>query len=308
MLFSVSLLKSEKIRIHIDGDLGANYAGFIVADSLGYYEAYGIDIEFCKEWGREECPNDSVLTLAVMNLEKAVEYACNGGDIVNICQINQTSSLAFISLKKYNIDSLHNLSNKKVAVERGLYKDTSHLNKLLNIDAKIMETNAAMELLVFEGVDVIIGSMEREYVDLYFSGFDPEELNIIKLHDLGLDIVEEGIYTSKKILDSNSEILKNFVKATEKGWLYAKKEVKKTANMMTDYLKKHQMRANYIILDEELKHILWHIFPKDKSHKAFCLSKVDYNKVVDALLKAKIIKDRVKYEEFYRKEFLENEK
>ncbi len=307
MLLLIPKANAEKIRIHIDGDLGADYAGFIAADSLGFYESYGIDIEFCKEWGRDECPNDSVLTLAVMNLEKAIEYAGNGGDIVNICQISQTSSLAFISLKNKKIDSLHNLSKMNIAVQRGMYKDTAHLNRLLNIQATIIETHAGMELLVFEGVDAILGSMERDYIDLYFSGYNPEELNVIRLNELGLDIVEEGIYTSQKIYDENKPLLRNFIAATMKGWTYTKNNKKKTAEIMTQYLKQHKMRANVEILDEELEHVINHIFPNDKEHVPFSLDEKDFNTVVDILFRAKLMKQEVKYKDFFKSDILNNE-
>lgn len=303
----LSSARSEKIRIHIDSDLGANYAGFIIADSLGFYQKYDIDIEFCKEWGRDECPNDSVITLAVMNLDKAIEYAGNGGDIVNICQISQTSSLAFISLKHKNIDSLHNLSGADIAIQRGMYKDTSHLNELLNVSANIVETQAGLELLVFDGVDVLLGSMERDYIDLYFSGFDPHELNVLKLNDLGLDLIEEGIYAKSEIIQNKPTLLKSFVKATISGWEYTRDKSALSAEMIAEYLKQHKMRANYEILDEELKHIVAHIFPKDKQHRAFQLSETDFDKVVQVLIEAGLIENKVNYHKFYKSEILDNE-
>ncbi len=306
-LFLISSVKSEQIILHIDQELGANYAGFIVADSLGYYAEYGIEIEFCDYEEGNECLRDSVITLSVMNLQKAIEYTDKGAGIVNICQINQTSSLAFISLKHKNIDSLHNLSNRSIAVIRGMYNNTSTLNKLLQIEANILETHATKELMIYDGVDAILGSMEREYVDLYFAGFDPEELNVIRLNELGLDIVEEGIYVSDSLLKTKSELLRKFVKASVQGWIYTKNNINQTAEMIAEYLKKHRMRANYEILDEELKHILSNIFPTNKKHKAFSLDKKDFDKVVEILLKSKIISQNINFNKFYKPQILEDE-
>ncbi len=303
----ISTVQSEQIILHINQELGANYAGFIVADSLGYYADYGIEIEFCSSDESNECLRDSAITLSVINLQKAIEYADKGADIVNICQINQTSSLAFISLKHKNIDSLHNLSNQSIAVIRGMYNNSSNLNKLLKIKANILETHATKELMIYDGVDAIIGSMEREYIDLYFAGFDPEELNIIRLNDLGLDIVEEGIYAPDSLIKSRSELLRQFVNASAQGWIYAKNNTNQTAELIAQYLKKHRMRANYEILDEELKHILSNIFPVAKKHKAFSLDKKDFDKVIEILLKSKIISQKINFNKFYKPQILEDE-
>ncbi len=295
---------AEKIRIHIENSLGANYAGFIVADSLGYYQQHGISIEFCNDWGFKECPEDTIITVAVMNLDKAVEYACNGGDIVNICQINQTSSLAFFSLKsRKSIENITDIAQMKVAVQKGMYRDTSYLNRLLGIDVRVFETHAAMEMLVLGAVDIILGSMEREYIDLYFSGFDHDELSIVKLNDIGLDIVEEGLYTSNEDLRAKTELFKKFINATIEGWKYAKRETEKAALIIVDYLKQHKMKANYEIVDEELEHVLLHVFPEDKEHIPFELDKKEYDKVIKFLLNAGIIENKVNYHQFYKKEF-----
>jgi len=95
----------------------AQFAGYYVAQDLGWYEKAGLDIEILPH-GPEFPPNKIMAQgqaeIAVLNLSEALQLMDDGIELVNLQQFMRTSSLVFVALTDSDIATPQDLDGRRV--------------------------------------------------------------------------------------------------------------------------------------------------------------------------------------------------
>ncbi|MDZ7705762.1 MAG: ABC transporter substrate-binding protein [Trueperaceae bacterium] len=222
----------------------AQFAGYFVAQDLGYYAEEGLDVTVLD--GGNVNPTVQV---ASGNADFGTDWIANvlvqrdqGLEVVQIAQIYQDSGYRMVALEDAGIESFADLAGRRVGVwgfgnefvaqvvfaEEGL---TSNLDPTANnpdIDTVVYAFDPA---LVFpDEVEVASVMTYNELNQVVGLGYDLGSLSILDPADIDAALLEDLIFTTPELLASEDfkgsglsglEVAERFLRASLRGWEYA---------------------------------------------------------------------------------------
>ncbi|MDH5380552.1 MAG: ABC transporter substrate-binding protein [Cyclobacteriaceae bacterium] len=216
-IFSVFGQKpTDSVSIFLGWTPQFQFAGYYVAQKMGYYEMEGLHVsfpEYNNSWGIKEV-SESKYNYGVATGGQLLGSP-ERTDITVIAAIFQMSPMVLLTKKSEDIHALHHLSGKKVAVGTELKAMIQSAG--VNLD-EIEFTEPTTYLDALNHIDAISyyltdlpdkgGQLSREY-------------NVFRPIEYGINFYGESLYTSKKELKENPERVEKILNATLKGWKYA---------------------------------------------------------------------------------------
>ena len=226
----------------------AQFAGVYVAKAKGFYEDFGIDVII--QSGGPQAPAAASLVngstdISTLFLLTALSNRDQGNNLINIAQVSQKSSLMLVAKRDKGINAISDLNHKKIALWRTDFRDLSLIFfKQHQLDVTIVPIDWSINLFLNGPVDAMNVMLYNEYHLLYQAGLDYKELFAIPYSDVGLNIVEDGIYVTEDYYINNSRLCKDFAEATMNGWLYAINNREEAINIVLDIMRRDHLPAN----------------------------------------------------------------
>lgn len=223
----------------------AQFAGYFVAQELGFYREQGLEVTLLPIG--DQSPIQMVQSGAadfgttwIADLLTARE---RGIPVVHLAQIFQRSGFTLVALKSTGItDICQDLRGKSVGVwpsgneypAIALFRQcglTSSLDPRVTNPDVIAVTYPFDPALVFpDRVQLVSAMTYNEVNQIIGLGFDEDQLDIFVLADLGINLLEDLIFTTERVLNdpnfkgsglSGREIAARLIKATLQGWEWA---------------------------------------------------------------------------------------
>lgn len=247
-LETASSAASIKIRYRPQWYHQAQYAGVYMAAKKGFYKNYGLDVEI--QSGGADVPAFESLISGVTDITQlflltALTRDAEKNNLVNLAQISQKSSLMLVGKKARGINSISDLNNKKIGLWRTDFRELSLIFlKQNNLSMKIENLDISINMFLNDIIDAMNVMRYNEYHQLIQAGINPEELFLIPFSDVGLNIIEDGLYTTREFYNKYPTQCENFAEATMDGWLYAINHQEETIDLVLDIMKRHHIRAN----------------------------------------------------------------
>ncbi|MBB6096789.1 NitT/TauT family transport system substrate-binding protein [Deinobacterium chartae] len=233
----------------------AQFAGFFVAQAKGYYKAEGLDVQLLPIG--DQSPIQTVATGAadfgttwITDLLTARQQ---GLPVVHIAQIFQQSGYTLVALKSSNIKAPKDLKGKRVGVwpSGNEYPAVALLKKYgmtTSLDASVARPDVQAVTYPFDPaivfpdkVDVVSAMTYNEVDQIVGLGYGLDKINIIKVSDYGVNLLEDLMFTSARVLNeknfrgsglSGREVAARLVRASLRGWDYAVKNQKEAVNIV----------------------------------------------------------------------------
>ncbi len=225
----------EKVTLMLDYTPNTNHTGIYVADSLGYYEDKGIDLEIIQ-------PSDIATESVVAS--GSSQFGISYGE--NVAMFNETED---------SLDSIYAILNTNTSgfisrADRGITRPKEFEGKTYCGWGSAIETSLLNTLVETDGGDpskvniiTATGNLldEKDECDLVWSyeGWDNinltnngVELNYIPFSDYGVDWYTPVIITSKELEESNPDLVQDFISATQKGYEYTIENPQESADML----------------------------------------------------------------------------
>lgn len=232
----VKLAGKTTIRLQLQWFDQAQFIGFYVADSKGYYAEEGLTIKIVPG-GFNINPimkvrmGDADIGLATADqvlLQKAA-----GHDIRAFGNVFNKSIACFISRQDLNIQAPHDLLGKKVGVYKGFDTENILLSilKKHNIDEKninIIDAGSFAAFLANE-LDAFPSYLINEPMLAKEKGIP---VNILYPDDFGVQFYSDTIFTTEEYLKNNRASLARFLKASERGWDYAEQNPEEAIDIL----------------------------------------------------------------------------
>jgi NitT/TauT family transport system substrate-binding protein len=282
----------------------AQFAGYYVANDLGLYKKYGIDLTIIT--GGPKVSSSSLLEknkvdFALMWLSNAIQLKANKAHIVNIAQLVNRSALMLVSKKSSGIKTPQDMNGKKVGIWGGDFQiQPMAFFKKYKLDVKTIMQGNSINLFFFDGIDVTTAMWYNEYHTIINSGFNKDELNTFFFSDYGLNFPEEGIYCSEDFYRNNPETCKSFVQATLEGWKYSFEHPEEAVNIILNHIKEVNLPVNKAHQHWMLDRMKDLIFPSKNMNEFENLSKDNYMLVADKLKEGGLIKEIPAYDVLYK--------
>lgn len=226
----------------------AQFAGVYVAKAKGFYEDFGLDVII--QSGGPQAPAAASLEngstdISTLFLLTALSHRDTGQNFVNIAQVSQKSSLMLVAKREKGINSIQDLEGRKVALWRTDFRDLSLIFfKQNKLNVSIVPVDWSINLFLNGAVDAMNVMNYNEYHLLYQAGMDFEELFSIPYSEVGLNIVEDGIYCTEEYYLNNPRLCKDFAEATMNGWLYAINHRDEALSIVLDIMNRDHLPAN----------------------------------------------------------------
>lgn len=226
----------------------AQHAGSYMAREKGFYQKYGLDVEIIAGSLTDITKanlNEGKTDISTLFLLAALANSAEGEPLVNLAQLFQHSTLMLVGKKSRGINTLQSIKGKKIGLWGSDNRDLSMAFLQNNhLDPQVLEIDRTNTLFLHDVVDVINVMYYNEYHWLLMSGIEDDDLFKIRLKDVGYDIPEDGIYTSRSFYESHPRECADFVRATLEGWEYAFEHPEETLQVVIRLMKESYLPAN----------------------------------------------------------------
>lgn len=244
MLVGSALANDEDlapVRLQLQWVTQAQFAGYYVAQELGFYEEAGLAVTILESEGGI-LPADIVAAgdaeFGVTWLPKTLIANEKGGDLVNIAQIFQRSGTVLVSLAETGIESIADFVHKTVGYwpngnEFEVYATTFvlgsdpisgehlllveqpfHLGPLLDGELD------AGQALIYNWYGRLLGMTDPATGELY----QEADFNLIDMNEIGTAMLQDHVIALNDWLaqEGNADIAIAFLSATLSGWIYCR--------------------------------------------------------------------------------------
>jgi NitT/TauT family transport system substrate-binding protein len=224
----------EKVTVQLKWLPQAQFAGYYVAQSKGYYKAEGLDVTI-KAGGPDISPVQVIAgkgaDVVVNWMPDALAAREAGVPLVNIAQVFNRSGLMLTCKKSSGVSSPKDLKGKTLGVWFGgnEYPFLNWMSKLglkPDTDIKIMKQGFNVDPLLQNQAACISTMIYNEYWQVIDAGVKESDLVTFFYEDQGVASLEDGLYVLESDLKDPAFVkrMAKFLKATFKGWNDAVKD------------------------------------------------------------------------------------
>ncbi|WP_172121825.1 MULTISPECIES: ABC transporter substrate-binding protein [unclassified Devosia] len=268
------------------------FAGYYVAAAKGFYEEEGLDVEI-KPGGPDIAPEQVIAGggADVITTWMAAGLAARerGVPLVNIAQPFASSGLMLTCRKDAGVETTDDFPGKTLGVwffgneypfyawmaKLGLATDGSEggvevLRQAFNVDPLIQNQAACISTMTY-----------NEFGQVLRAGLTEDDLTVFNYRNEGVGMLEDGLYVLEENLADPAfvEKMTKFVRASMKGWEYARANPEEAAQIVVD----NDMTGSMTVEDQ-----LYQVTEVNKLTEGStgALDEAAYQQTVDTLLSA----------------------
>ena len=235
----------------------AQFAGYYVAQELGFYDEEGVKVSITHPnvtQSVESRLRSNMSQATTLQLPQAIEFVANGIPLVNLLQTSMNNGMVVISRRgKDPMQQQH----AKVGIWAGGF---TQLLESVVVDAQLnyewIRAANMVNLYIAGAVDAIVAMSYNEFFQVRQAGFQVPESCIYRLSDHGYNIQEDGLYMSRDYYEKHKEEAEKFARASRRGWDYAAAHPDEALDIVMRYVEKNHIATNRILQRLMLEEIL----------------------------------------------------
>jgi NitT/TauT family transport system substrate-binding protein len=240
------------IRLQLQWLTQSQFAGYYAALDQGYYKDEGLDVTIQQLLDPKLTPQQIVASggaeFGIAWVPKVLASREQGLDLVNIAQVFQRSGTLEISFKDKGIESVADLKGKRVGTwgfgnEHELFAAlrAENIDPENTADVTIVNQDFTMSQMLNDQLDAAEAMTYNEYAQVLeatdSSGnlmYTADDLNVINFNDVGTAMLQDHIFARESWLKEagNEDIAVKFIRASLKGWIYARDNFDKTVDIV----------------------------------------------------------------------------
>ena len=282
----------ESVTLQLKWVTQGQFAGYYVAQAKGFYDEEGLTVEI-KPGGPDIAPEQVIAGggADVITTWMAAGLAARerGVALVNIAQPFKQSGLLLTCRKDAGVETTADFPGKTLGVwffgneypfyawmaklglsTEGGAEGVEVLKQAFNVDPLIQKQAACISTMTY-----------NEYGQVLKAGLTPEELTVFNYRDEGVGMLEDGLYALEDKLADPAFVAKmtKFVRASMKGWEYARANPEEAAQIVVD-----NDSTGAMTLEDQIYQVSE--INKLTEGSTGVLDEADYQQTVDTLLSA----------------------
>lgn len=217
---------AETVTVRLKWFNQAQFAGYYVAKTKGYYKDSGLDVSI--QPGGPDFPSIQMVAggneqFGVTSADQILVARSKGVPVVALAVLYRKSPFVLFSLKPSGITEASQFRGKTIGVKLGgneelVYRDILGRAKIPATALTEIPVKFDLTPLLDGQVDVWPGYVINEVISAREKGFD---VNIIWPGSYGINLYADTLFTTERMLKEKPVVVKHFVEATLKGWRYA---------------------------------------------------------------------------------------
>jgi NitT/TauT family transport system substrate-binding protein len=252
---------ADKVTLQLKWVTQAQFAGYYVAKDKGFYDEVDLDVEI-KPGGPDIAPPQVIAgggaDVIIDWMPSALASREKGVPLVNIAQPFKKSGMMLTCRKETGITSPEDFKGKTLGVWffGNEYPFLSWMSQLGipteggDDGVTVLKQGFNVDPLLQKQADCISTMTYNEYWQVIDAGIPADDLIVFKYEDEGVSTLEDGLYVLEQNLEDPAFVDKmaRFVKASMKGWAYARENPDEAAEIVLDndatgaQTEKHQKR------------------------------------------------------------------
>lgn len=239
------LARAEKLTFMPVWTPQAQFAGYYVAQELGFYTDEGLDVTINHVGiNSTQLPLEALLDgnaqIISQQLMQAVISRSNGAPLINILQTSQNSALMCVAHTQ--ISKPEDLNGMKIATWTSGHSETFDLMvKEKQLDVEMIPSLQCSNLYFFDAVDATLCYSYNEFYELLFAkGPRIADMNI-DLGTCGYNYPEDGLYVTEEWLKDHADEAARFVKASIRGWQYCREHTDEALDVVMKYVRENNV-------------------------------------------------------------------
>jgi len=242
------LNRKNIIKLSLDWTPNTNHIGFFIANELGFYKELGLKVKISDpsidnyeltpakklELGKADvalCPTESILSFKTKK---------NKFDMIGIAAIYKEDLSAIAVKKDLKIDSPKLLDNMSYASYNAKYEDKI-LQKMVINDGGKGDIKIAYPSKLGIWNTIVSNEYDSTWIFINWEGVQAKDaginLNLFKMSDYKIPYSYSPIIAMPKSkFKSQKKDYSNFLKATKKGFIFAKNNQKEAINIFEQFL------------------------------------------------------------------------
>ncbi|MDJ0983676.1 MAG: ABC transporter substrate-binding protein [Kiloniellales bacterium] len=260
-LAAVSAQAADEVTLQLKWVTQAQFAGYYVAQEKGFYDEVGLDVTI-NPGGPDISPPQVIAgggaDVIIDWMPSALASREKGVGLVNIAQPFKRSGMMLTCRKETGIKAAADFKGKTLGVWffGNEYPFLSWMSQL-GIPTKggsdgvtVLKQGFNVDPLLQKQADCISTMTYNEYWQVIDAGIPADDLLVFKYEDEGVATLEDGLYVLEDRLSDAAfvERMARFVKASMKGWDWARENQKEAALIVLEndatgaQTEKHQIR------------------------------------------------------------------
>ena len=221
----------DQVSLRINFTPWGMHAAYFGGRAQGFYKDEGIDLDIRPPSAGQQ--NEVFIgtgreQFGLANADSFVKARGSGLPVVAVMADQPDNPFSVISLKKSGITDPAKLRGKKLAWfqtnVKGLLDPLLHQGGLTRNDIEFVAVarGAEVQMLAAGQVDALFGYSYGQALTLDRRGFPT---NVMAVRDFGVKFYGTVLYTNEALLKSNPDLVKRFVRATLKSYLWTREHM-----------------------------------------------------------------------------------
>ena len=275
----------------------AQFVGFYVASSMGFYQDAGLDVVIRHPAASK--PSIDYLTegesqFITLNLVTAMTFIDNGIPLVNVLQMSQQNNLMIVSHTPLN--GKESLRGKKVGHwKSGFSELPMAMDKKYRLGIQWVPFVSNVNLYISGAIDAALAMSYNEFFQLKMAGQRIKNDQLLYMRDIGYNVPEDGLYVTADFYRKHKDLAIKFAEATRKGWEWAVDHPDEALDIVMLTMRQTGTTGNMIAQQWMIKEILRQLADKDTGKRSYRLEPKSVELANSILLESGTIKKEITY-------------
>ena len=296
LLTAASARAQERLVFTPQWTAQAQFAGYYVAQEMGFYKDAGIDVEIVHPTATLSAMsrisrNQSQAT--TMQLCQAMEIVDNGTPLVNILQTSMNNAMVIASRR-----NLNPLSQKGARVgiwSAGFGQLAICMSQKDSLDYEWVRFATNVNLFIKGAIDATLAMSYNEYYQIVQAGYRLDSTNVYRFRDHGYNVQEDGVYVTRAYYRKHKDQARKFADASRRGWEWAAEHPEETLDIVMKYVKENHIATNRILQRLMLEDVLSLQLDRESGEREFRVRPDMVKLASDLMVECKMLRHEVTY-------------
>lgn len=276
----------------------AQFAGYYVAEAMGFYREAGVDVRI--EHTSTTQPAMSRLRknqcqATTLQLCQAMEIIDGGIPLVNILQTSMNNAMVIVSARDQ--DPLTQKGARVGIWSVGFGQLAICMSIKEHLDYEWVRFAHNVNLFVAGALDATLAMSYNEYYQLVQAGIKMTDKNVYRFCDHGYNVQEDGLYMTREYYAGHKDQARRFAEASKRGWEWAVEHPDEALDIVMQYVDKNNIATNRVMQQLMLQEVLRLLVDRESKQREFRLRPDMVQEASRLMVENKMLSREVTYEE-----------
>ena len=276
----------------------AQFAGYYVAEAMGFYREAGVDVRI--EHTSTTQPAMSRLRnnqcqATTLQLCQAMEIVDGGIPLVNILQTSMNNAMVIVSARDQ--DPLTQKGARVGIWSVGFGQLAICMSIKEHLDYEWVRFAHNVNLFVAGALDATLAMSYNEYYQLVQAGIKMTDKNVYRFCDHGYNVQEDGVYMTREYYSEHKDQARRFAEASKRGWKWAAEHPDETLDIVMQYVDMNNIATNRVMQQLMLQEVLRLLVDRESKQREFRLRPDMVREASRLMVENNMLSREVTYEE-----------